>query len=277
MAAEKSKRKKATASEPAPRPWRGAAFSLGAAFLALSAVGSYRGAGWMRGKLADRPELQLSGMDLHVSAPPAWLKADVGERIAQDAGWRAGSFDLSENGLVERIARRFAKSPWIEAVRIEKGFHSLRATLQYRRPILFVPVGDRGFYASADGTVLPAEDVARTALMSCLGVEGMQVARVPSLGERVNDARWPTIVRITELLGSNAEKIDATAILIESDGRGTNRYFLRTSNRRRIFWGPPLPSDEATAACRIPGILEQLKAPGSLGDDLEPKPIDATR
>lgn len=278
MATEKAKRAK-TQEPPKATPWRGAAVSAAAAVLTLTAVGMNRGAAWMRSKLADQPSMQLAGMDLGISARPDWLSLDVGERIAQEAGWRADSFDLSESGLVERIAQRMQKSPWVESVRVQKSQRRLDVNIQYRRPLLMVMVGNqrRGFYAAADGTVLPAEGATQSAIDSCLALEGFALAAVPELGDRVRDPRWAEVVRIAESLKPHRQQFPVTTIVLRPETNGVVRYLLRTTGSREILWGPPLPTDAATVECRLPGILAKLKQPAEFDTDFAPKPIDATK
>jgi hypothetical protein len=179
---------------PPPTPTPSLARRLGPAAIALIALT----AGAVAFLLQQEP-LKAAILDRHGGRllpiesfrrpdPPDWLMGDrLGEELDQAVPRvvvDGHSFiDLSERELVRRIGRAAEKCGWLAEPTVRRGPKTLELAGVWRRPALYVPCGDRGFYIDGAGVVLPPDDVRPEFLRrQVLALEGLAATEAPAIG-----------------------------------------------------------------------------------------------
>ena len=91
--------------------------------------------------------------------PPDWIHGDVPGEALRDAAID-GPLSVTDGNCLERVARAFARHPWVaKVVRVQKRYPaSLTVDLVYRRPVCMVEAPGGPVPVDAEAVVLPRQD-----------------------------------------------------------------------------------------------------------------------
>ncbi len=116
---------------------------------------------WM--KLKDRilgsPEYRLDPQEVEITPVPDWIHSDLRADVFRDPTLD-GPLSIMDDDLAERIARAFARHPWVAKVVRVQPLHpaSVQVELEYRRPVCMVEVPGGLFPVDVEGFLLPGRD-----------------------------------------------------------------------------------------------------------------------
>jgi hypothetical protein len=223
-----------------------------------------------------------------LTAPPAWIAADVRGQVVHAAGLDR-RLSILDPAFPETVKNAFALHPWIASVdRIEKRVPAgVQIDVSYRKPVavietpsgetlLLLPVDDRGVHLPADDVPL----IRRQYLPRITGIVGQ-----PPVGQRWEDGRVAGAVEIAALLGDVWEALHLQEITpstrpeVKVVGTEEVQYFVYELVARggtRILWGPAprarAPGDEAFAVklqrlnecVKQYGPLDSIDSPGTI-------------
>ena len=215
--------------------------------------------------LANANSSRLSRRNLHITPSPPWVRNDVPEQTLQQAGLLQSNYSLLEPDLVERLGKALERSPWVQSVRVRKGYHLLEIQLTYRKPVLCLVHGEAGLYLSADGTLLPWREVSLPALRSSLVVEGISEVRLPAIGRRFSDPRVIQASRLAGLLHPQKDRLGLCVLRVHSAPGQPFRCELLTKDGSVIHWGAAAdPDAEASNGRKLSWLLNYHHQHGGL-------------
>lgn len=217
---------------------------------------------WM--KLRDRilgsPEYRLHYQQVEITPPPDWIHSDLREDVFRDPALD-GPLSIMDDDLAERIARAFARHPWVAKVVRVQPLHpaSVQVELEYRRPVCMVEVPGGLLPVDVEGYLLPGHDfspgeAARYPRLT--GVERMPIGppgnRWPnakviggaeiaaSLGPAWEAMRLQRIVplAVDPAVAAVGGVVDGEPIRRKAPRRSVEPFFaLITRGGTRILWG----------------------------------------
>jgi hypothetical protein len=193
-------------------------------------------------------------------APPAGLSRDEFLGEVQYLAGLPDQLDRLDPDLPTRLARAFARHPWVgEVQRVQKTPDGLHVDLVYRRPVLAVPLGDTHRAVDHRGVLLPLS--AQQARLPRLVGLVAQPAGPP--GTPWGDPRVEAAAQTVGYLRPHLERLRLTGCMVEVPEDGV----ILSKGRRRVRWGRQ-PGDEApdepAAKVKLRRLLEAKK-----GDDLD--------
>jgi hypothetical protein len=106
----------------------------------------------------DRPEYVLAPRQIHITPPPAWIRADI--KAEALGGSLHAPLSIVDGRLAERLAKMFMLHPWVQRVeRVTKHYPShVEVDLVYRHPAAMVEVPGGLFPVDDQAVLLPSED-----------------------------------------------------------------------------------------------------------------------
>lgn len=205
----------------------------------------------MKDRIIDSPEYRLDPQLVEITPPPEWIRADIRADVFRDPSLD-GPLSILDADLAERIARAFARHPWVAKVVRVRPLHpaSARVELEYRRPACMVETPGGLLPVDVEGYVLPEGDFTpgeKARFPRLIGVD-----RIPAVppGGRWPDARIVGGAEIAAAIGPAWTPMRLQRIVpLESDpaaaaagrivaGRPVEPFFaLQTLGGRRILWG----------------------------------------
>lgn len=208
-------------------------------------------------QIARHPQFQLTAERIHITPPPAWVRADVKSEVLLNSGL-VGKLSVIDDHqqLQQRVRDAFAFHPWVASVgqiKIDLPA-SLDVELAYRRPVAAVEAVDREMVSylpiDALGVRLPDDDFSdyeRRALPRITGVSS-----VPSIGDRWPDERVTNAAALAAKLADVWNQLRLVEIIpsLHLQVRGEASFYafeIITSGGTRIVWGAA-PGREQDAA-----------------------------
>ncbi len=141
----------------------------------------------LKDRILATPDHLLDPGQIEITPPPDWIHSDICAEVLRDPTLD-GRLSILDDGLAERIARAFARHPWVaKVVRVEPLYPSaVRVELEYRRPVCMVEVPGGLLPVDANAVLLPEGDfspVEKTRYPLLTGVAQMPIEPPGS--------RWP--------------------------------------------------------------------------------------
>jgi hypothetical protein len=192
----------------------------------------------------------LTADGLHVSPPPAWVKADVVAEV-----YRAAALDqcsLTDPQAAARIAHAFAAHPWVERViRVEKlPSGQVDVTLRYRRPVAVVMVSGKLWQLESEsaffpvdgaGVLLPPSDFQQAAQNEYLRIviPGVYPPRGTVAGMPFGDDRVADAARLASWLVDDRAPLDLREIapLGQASAQVGIEFVIRRGTSDEFVWG----------------------------------------
>src|SRR3954447_86951 len=203
------------------------------------------------------PEYALTAEDIHITAPPAWIRSDIKSQALRDSGL-TGTISLLDNWdiLSHRVKEAFSLHPWVASVnRVARQLPaSLDVDLTYRRPIAAVessdPTGVMFLPIDENAVRLPEADlteVERRYLPRISGITGR-----PQVGDGWNDPRVLGGARLAAQLFDVWQKLRLVEILANMpttprDEKLPCTFEIVTIGGTHIIWGT-MPGQEPPGA-----------------------------
>ncbi|MCD4726090.1 MAG: hypothetical protein K8R46_00370 [Pirellulales bacterium] len=201
-----AKKRKSTKSDPA---WlRRVLFWLFGLMLIVAVVFAAIVGGpfftWM--KLKDRilgsPEYRLAPQQVEITPLPDWIHSDLRGEVFRDPALD-GSLSIMDDDLAERIARAFARHPWVAKVVRVQPLHpaSVQVELEYRRPVCMIEVPGGLFPVDVEGFLLPGRDFSPSEAARYPRISGVERMPIMPPGNRWPDAKVIGGAEIAAALG----------------------------------------------------------------------------
>lgn len=227
----------------------------------------------------------LTPEGVQITPLPEWIHTDIRREVFRDASLD-GPLWIMDDSLAARVHDAFAMHPWVARVLQVRKLHpaGLKVDLEYRRPVLFVQVGEERFPVDAEGVLLPGGDFSPTEVAAYPCLVGIETRPATPLGSRWADPRVAGGAEIAATLAPVWEKLQLHQIVaIRPAGPDPYQecaYELVTRAKTRIFWGRAPSSafsGEPTAAEKL-GQLQRYAAQHGTLEPLPPgPPLDLTR
>ncbi|MFH1924564.1 MAG: hypothetical protein ABIP48_32325 [Planctomycetota bacterium] len=289
-----AKKRKASSRRKSPRPspqfehWvllfqgRGRAVTL----IALSVVAFFGlwHAAWQevgRGVLASE-QYQITREKVEIPPPPEWVHRDIRAEVFRDASLD-GPLSLLDEDLVQRIANAFSLHPWVAEVRrVAKHFPArVEVELEYRRPVLMVPVLGGVRPVDAEGVLLPTSDFSPIEAGRYPRLAGVETDPIGLEGTPWGDIRVHESAEIAAALGPAWQQLKLDyiipATLVELGHGNEYTYELVTKGGSRILWGRA-PSaeipEEARAVDKVTRLVKYQEENGTLEGRDGPQRLD---
>jgi hypothetical protein len=211
-----------------------------------------------RDDLTRRGEYVISFTDVQCDPPPGLSR----EEFLEEAQYLAGlpdRFDVLAEDTTARLQEALAAHPWVARVRRVQRTPDggVRAELEYREPVLWVP--EPGRAVDGEGMLLPVS--ARRQGLPVLAGKVTPPAGRP--GQPWGDPGVLAAARVIALLRPHADALSLDGASVEfRDGSVT----LRTM-RARIVWGSP-PGEEAPGEANAEAKVNRLLAASGAEIDL---------
>ncbi|MEX2316912.1 MAG: hypothetical protein WD669_07160 [Pirellulales bacterium] len=264
-----------------------------AALLLLSILGVCGQILWQQhaATVARNPEYQLTANDVHITAPPPWVRSDIKSEVLRDAAL-IGNLSLLEDWdtLVGRVRQAFEFHPWVASVtRITRALpNSLQIELEYRRPVAAVESSGQGGVAllpiDTGAVRLPEADLTddeRRYLPRIANVAGR-----PLVGHTWDDPRVVGGAKLAAALAEVWHSLRLVVIhpsshpLVQGDARFYS-FEIVTSGGTRIVWGAAPGEEqsagESTPAAKRQRLLDYAVATGRLDAIDGPASVDVRR
>lgn len=247
------------------RHWVAALLVLGT--VAALALATHATAELVRNRLRADAALSTRVEEWKLTPSPEWITIDAPRKALADAGLTE-PLSLADPALVERVGKSLESSAWIRSAKVEKTRAGLAATIDYRRPVAFVPwgAGERGCYVDADAIVLPADQCDTDALRSCLVIEGAPAANLPPVGSPFGDARIRRASRLADALHSSRARLGLVVIAVPARPDGV--YVLRAKNGALVRWGA-ITDTAADLDTRLARLLNHYASTGAIAGGSE--------
>jgi len=203
---------------------------------------------WGQPALAQRATA-LGVSQIHVSAQPTWIKADVRAEAFRDGS--LGELSTLDHDLAYKVYRAFELHSWVAKVnRVNKGAQGqVDVDLRYRRPVAWVeiprsmsPKKEDGILPiDAEAVLLPPADFQEEAIpMLRITIEGL----IPwnPVGTPWPDPRVAGAAQLAALVEGNWQQMQLHRIAIlpspsESRSAGPTIFELITRTGHRFIWG----------------------------------------
>ncbi|MFO0944777.1 MAG: hypothetical protein U1D30_02340 [Planctomycetota bacterium] len=253
---------------------------LGVVMVLASLLGLFYFAGGRVSEvLANSDDNVITARDIQITPVPAWIRADLLGSALVAAGVDENRVSLGERNLVERVGRGIESSPWVSKVEVRKSHRHLGIKVDYRRPVVCVPVGqgDKCCYLAEDGTVLPFAEATPASLETCLVVEGIQVESLPDAGRPIGKPGILAAAQLASLLLEKKESLDLLVIVIGNETSAGFGCELRTRRGSRIAWGTIRPGDPGASREKMSQLQLHRERHGSLEKPRGPYYFDLTQ
>ena len=204
-----AKKRKATKTDSA---WFRGVFSwlFGPGRLALIVVvlfaafagGTYLAWMKLKGRILGSPEYRLDPQEVEITPLPDWIHGDLREDVFRDPALD-GPLSIMDDDLAERIARAFARHPWVaKVVRVSKHHPaSVQVELEYRRPVCMVEVPGGLFPVDVEGYLLPGRDFSPGEAARYPRISGVERMPIGPPGSRWPDSKVIGGAEIAAALG----------------------------------------------------------------------------
>ncbi len=214
----------------------------------------------LRDRILGSPEYRLDPQQVEITPLPDWIHSDLRGEVFRDPTLD-GPLSIMDDDLAERIARAFARHPWVaKAVPVRK-YHpaSVQVELKYRRPVCMVEVPGGLFPVDVEGFLLPGHDFSPSEAARYLRLTGVERMPIMPPGNRWPDAKVIGGAEIAAALGPAWEAMrlqrivplaadPAVAVVGGVTGGDPNRrkalrrsvepfFAIVTSGGTRILWG----------------------------------------
>lgn len=240
------------------------------------------------GIVASNPDrYHLSLERIHVTPPPAWVKADVRGEVFRNAGWREQSPSILEDDLSVRVAQAFEQHTWVAKVtRVTKQSQAtINVELEYRRPVAMVEVDYQGqgglLPVDAEGVLLPPEDFTAEEAITYPRITVDYSGPSGSVGTPWGDARVAGGAAIAAVLVEHWREFGLYRVVWQAAQRPATvappTYELHTRGRSRVLWGHAPgeePPGEATAEQKLVRLQRYVQQHGSLQEPESETEID---
>ena len=224
-------------------------------------------------KVKGMEDFRVDPSTLEIKGLPEWVSPKMSEEIKKCSSLR-GEVSMFEPHMAERMAREYAKSPWVSNVRyIRKEFpNRLSIQFELRRPVALVKSNGKTYMLDGEGVVLspmlyqwPKDFPAGPPIIPAPTVP------MPAPGQRCTD---PGVLAGIDLLfflmRNRADKIvEITAIDVANVGGRVSKkepeIVLWTESQVRIKWGrPPSQSDcgEVPPLDKLANLMSVLQNEG---------------
>jgi hypothetical protein len=234
--------------------------------LAALAGGSHFAWTRVREHVVARDDYRLTARDIAITAPPAWIRADVKTEVLRNSGLAAEPLSILDDELVERVQRAFSLHPWVAKVeRISKSHPAhVDVEITYRRPVAMVEVPGGLLPVDVEGVLLPSDDFSPLAARSYPRFSGIESSPLGPTGTKWGDPIVAGGARIAEVLKPVWDDLGVRAIHwakppATSELSGPAIYELITAAGNSITWGAA-PGYEPTGEPPSPEKLLRLKA-----------------
>jgi hypothetical protein len=195
--------------------------------------------------LEQQETYRLTAADIHVTAPPRPVPANIVERAVGTAALD-DEFSVLDPSLLPRLAEAFANDPWVkEVVRLRKSLPArIDAELVYRTPVAMIDVKQGVYPVDEDGVLLPPHDFSAAEIRRYPLVTG--IASLPSgaPGTPWGESTVVGAAKIAAALAADWSMLGLTSIeapLPTSANIPLDdlTFELRTRNGSTIVWGRP--------------------------------------
>jgi hypothetical protein len=204
---------------------------------------------WRHSKpiVAGGAQYQITAEQIHISAPPPWIRSDIKREALRDVGLNKSLSILDDwPALAERIENAFKYHPWVASVdRISKSLpSSLTVELTYRRPVAAVESSD-----SEGVAFLPVDEHAiRLPEADLTDAERRHLPRIsgimgrPLVGDRWDDPRVDGGAKLAAALADVWQQLELVEILAIVEPQAANgqpqcSFELVTTGGTKIAWG----------------------------------------
>ena len=209
----------------------------------------------LKDRILDTPDHLLDPGQIEITPPPDWIHSDICAEVLRDPTLD-GRLSILDDGLAERIARAFARNPWVaKVVRVEPLYpSSVRVELEYRRPVCMVEVPGGLLPIDAGAVLLPEGDFSPVEKTRYPLLTGVAQAPIEPPGSRWPDAKiiggaeiaaaigpaWETmrLHKIVPLVADPAAATAGGASRRSASFRSAEPFFeLVTGSGTQILWG----------------------------------------
>jgi hypothetical protein len=159
---------------------------------------------------------------------------------------------------------------------IRKGRQSLDVTVEYRRPVVFVPLNNKqGVYLDGNGVVLPPEQATEESLRSCLAFEGAEISFLPQAGAVVEDAPSQAAAKLASELAPVKAKLGLVKMKLDRTGSESFAFKLTDRPGNQIWWRGS-DTDSKIVARIVQSLLDYQTSYGALEKPAGPYAFDFT-
>jgi hypothetical protein len=228
-----------------------------------------------RQSLRTRDRYAVAFADIDCVPPGDLTRAEFLDEVQYLAGMPE-RLRLLEDGLAPRLAKAFARHPWVEQVYCVEWTRprGLRVTLKYRTPVLaVVEHGDSGGHETTasyakrpratdrHGTVLPAR--------AYRGDLPFFVTSTPAgaAGTRWDDPAVWAAARLADYLRPYQDRLRVQELAIEG-----SHLILWSSARTSFVWGPPPGAEHAGDEAAVVKVRRLLDFHGWPNEPPDPRP-----
>jgi len=204
----------------------------------------------VRPHVASQPEYLSRTSDMKITAPPAWIHADIRAEVIRDAGLPAQLSVLDER-LSSRLSQAFLLHPWVALVAsVQTAYPDhIAVELVYRRPVAMVEVSGGLLPIDADGVLLPTEDFTPEEAHEYPRVAGVTATPLGPVGTRWGDSKVEAAAKLADLLRDDWTKAGLRRVLVreEMTAESGRRLVLDLITRggATLVWGSTLGSETA--------------------------------
>ncbi len=263
---------------------------IAAAALILFAVGVCAAWQMFGRKILGSGEYLVGRDQVEVTPPPPdWIHSDVPGEALRDAAID-GPLSVTDGNCLERVARAFARHPWVaKVVRVQKRYPaSLTVDLVYRRPVCMVEAPGGPVPVDAEAVVLPRQDFSPVEATHYPHLAGIGQRPPVRAGEHWADAKVLGGAEIAAAVLSDWERLGLQRIepAVADPARPSAEplFALLTRGGSRIAWGfPPganVPGELSAGekVARLKRYLAEhdtLDAPGGQPHELDVRALRA--
>jgi len=229
--------------------WQRRVVAVAVAVMALIA-GSLALWAKVRPHVQSQPEYLARVSELEITAPPAWIHADIKTEVIRDTGLPS-ELSILDDRLSSRLSQAFSLHPWVSrvaAVRTAYPMH-IAVDLVYRRPVAMVEVPGGLLPIDADGVLLPTEDFTPAQAREYPRAAGITSTPVGPIGTRWGDPKVEAAAKLAEFIAGDWKQLGLRRMLTREEttaeaGRRTVLDLI-TSGGAALVWGSPVGSEAA--------------------------------
>jgi hypothetical protein len=232
----------------------------------------------VRPHVQSQPEYLARTSELEITAPPAWIHADIKAEVIRDTGLPS-ELSILDDRLAGRLSQAFSLHPWVSrvaAVRTTYPMH-IAVDLVYRRPVAMVEVPGGLLPIDADGILLPTEDFSPEQARHYPRAAGINSTPLGPVGTRWGDPKVEAAAKLAELLADDWQQLGLRRISVreETTAESGRRLVLDLITRggTTLFWGSQFGL-EAASELKPAEKLNRLRQLASADGGLEPAAAD---
>jgi hypothetical protein len=202
----------------------------------------------VRSHVQSQPEYLARVSELEITAPPAWIHADIKAEVIRDAALPA-ELSILDDRLTSRVSQAFSLHPWVSrvaAVRTAYPMH-IAVDLVYRRPAAMVEVPGGLLPIDAEGVLLPTEDFTPEQARDYPRATGITSTPLGPVGTRWGDPKVEAAAKLAELLAGDWKQFDLRRISVreETTAEAGRRLVLDLITRggTTLIWGSQLNAE----------------------------------